>query len=134
MLPSSYIAKDATNNNKVKLPIPIIISRGTNINFDFLYNKLDRITASQKIAPQRLFVNVWRIARNEYVDSSMNHQNWMRWRNRYLKNIKTMEDANVAINTMLTSLNDPYTKFLMTELYTKQKQIASFFLNFFHFF
>ncbi len=93
------------------------------LNFDFLYNKLDKITATQKIAPQRLFVNVWRIARNEYVDSSMNHQNWMKWRNRYLKNIKTMEDANVAINTMLTSLNDPYTKFLMTELYTKQKQI-----------
>lgn len=93
------------------------------LNFNFLYKRLDKITAAQKIAPQRLFVNVWRTVRNEYVDSSMNRQNWMRWRNRYLKNIKTMDDANVAINTMLISLNDPYTKFLMTELYTKQQQI-----------
>lgn len=93
------------------------------LNFNFLYKRLDKITAAQKIAPQRLFINVWRTVRNEYVDSSMNRQNWMRWRNRYLKNIKTMDDANVAINTMLISLNDPYTKFLMTELYTKQQQI-----------
>ena len=93
------------------------------LNFIFLYKRLDKITAAQKIAPQRLFINVWRTVRNEYVDSSMNRQNWMRWRNRYLKNIKTMDDANVAINTMLISLNDPYTKFLMTELYTKQQQI-----------
>ena len=93
------------------------------LNFDFLYKRLNTITSTQNIAPQRLFVNAWRIVRNEYVDSSMNSQNWIRWRNRYLKKIKTIDDANVAINTMLASLNDPYTKFLMTDLYIKQKEV-----------
>ena len=63
------------------------------------------------------------MAENIYVDSSMNKQNWNRWRNRYSKYIKTIEDADVAINSMLLSLNDNYTKFLRSDLFVKQKLI-----------
>ena len=46
-----------------------------------------------------------------------------RWRNRYRKQIKTTEDAAVAINTMLASLNDPYTKFLQSAAFLQQQII-----------
>lgn len=103
--------------------IDLLFMPGQFLNAEFLLKKLDKITAAQKIAPQRLFVHVWRTARNEYFDVSMNSQNWLRWRNRYLKHIKTMEDADIAINSMLASLNDPYTKFLVSDVYSKQKDV-----------
>lgn len=62
--------------------------------------------------PQQLYDNVWRIVNTKYVDETNNQQNWDRWRHKYDAYIKTDEDAYVAIDTMLASLNDPYTKFL----------------------
>lgn len=62
--------------------------------------------------PQQLYEQVWRLVNSKYVDNTNNEQNWKRWKNKYDKVIKTDEDAYVAIETMLTSLNDPYTKFL----------------------
>ena len=94
-----------------------------NPNINFMNNFLKKITASQNIAPQRLFVNAWRITKNSYIDETLNNQDWLRWRTRYVKHIKTMEDANIAINSMLASLNDPYTKFLQSELFSKQKMM-----------
>ncbi len=88
---------------------------------DFIDNTLKKITAVQTIAPERLYVNAWRIIRNSYVDSSLNNQDWNRWLRRYSGKIKTVDDANVAINTMLSSLNDPYSKFLKSEAFAKQK-------------
>ena len=63
-------------------------------------------------APQQLYDNVWKIVNTKYVDQTNNHQDWKRWRHKYDLQIKTDEDAYVAIDTMLASLNDPYTKFL----------------------
>ncbi len=48
----------------------------------------------------------------EYVDDSFNHQDWYRWKDRYKGQLKDPEDAYVAIQTMLASLNDEYTRFL----------------------
>ena len=93
------------------------------INLDIIHKLLQKITISQDIAPQRLFIKAWRITKNSYVDETLNNQNWTRWRNRYIKEIKTIEDANIAINSMLASLNDPYTKFLQSNLFSKQKMI-----------
>ena len=93
------------------------------INFNIIPKTLQKITISQNIAPQRLFINVWRITKNSYVDETLNNQNWIRWRTRYFKHIKTIEDANIAINSMLASLNDPYSKFLQSDLFSKQKMI-----------
>lgn len=59
-----------------------------------------------------LYDQVWKLINSKYVDQSNNHQNWYKWRKKYDSQIKTPEDAYVAISTMLASLNDPYTKFL----------------------
>lgn len=59
-----------------------------------------------------LYDRVWKLINAKYVDRTNNHQEWSKWRNRYDDKIKTDEDAYVAIETMLASLNDPYTKFL----------------------
>lgn len=63
-------------------------------------------------APQDLYDYVWRNVNAKYVDQTNNEQDWYRWRHKYDANIKTPEDAYVAISTMLASLNDPYTRFL----------------------
>jgi carboxyl-terminal processing protease len=62
--------------------------------------------------PVDLYDNVWRLINTKFVDQTNNDQNWSKWRHRYDSAIKTNEDAYVAINTMVASLNDPYTKFL----------------------
>lgn len=63
-------------------------------------------------APSDLYDNVWKLINTKYVDQTGNHQDWSTWRHKYDSKIKTDEDAYVAINTMIASLNDPYTKFL----------------------
>ena len=62
--------------------------------------------------PVDLYDNVWRLINNKFVDQTNNYQDWQQWRHKYDSKIQTNEDAYVAINTMLASLNDPYTKFL----------------------
>lgn len=62
--------------------------------------------------PTDLYDNVWRLINNKFVDQSNNQQDWAKWRHKYDNKIHTNEDAYVAINTMVASLNDPYTKFL----------------------
>ncbi len=63
-------------------------------------------------SPVDLYDNVWRLINNKFVDQSNNNQNWAKWRHKYDSKILTNEDAYVAINTMVASLNDPYTRFL----------------------
>ena len=62
--------------------------------------------------PTDLYDQVWRLINSKFVDQTNNDQNWAKWRHKYDNQIKTNEDAYVAINTMVASLNDPYTKFL----------------------
>ena len=62
----------------------------------------------------------WRITKNKYYDPTMNNQDWERWNRRYVDKIKTQEDANVAIDSMIASLNDPYTQYLDREEYKEQ--------------
>ena len=59
-----------------------------------------------------LYDNVWRLVNTKFVDQTNNAQDWSKWRHKYDNKIQTNEDAYVAINTMIASLNDPYTKFL----------------------
>ncbi len=62
--------------------------------------------------PVELYDNVWRLINSKYVDQTNNEQDWLKWRHKYDNVLKTEEDAYVAIDTMIASLNDPYTKFL----------------------
>lgn len=67
---------------------------------------------SAEIEPQKLFDKTWKVISKEYYEPSLNHQDWARWRERYHNKIKTDDDARVAIDTMIASLNEPYTRFM----------------------
>lgn len=73
-----------------------------------------------QISAQKLFDKSWLTIKNEYYDPSFNHQHWSRWKNHYQGKIKTEEDAKVAIETMLASLDDPYSRFLTREEFAEQ--------------
>lgn len=66
----------------------------------------------QASTPAELYDNVWRLINTKYVDQTNNEQDWGKWRHKYDHVLRTEQDAYVAIDTMVASLNDPYTKFL----------------------
>lgn len=72
------------------------------------------------VSPKKLFLNSWKIVKKRYYDSTLNKQDWDRWKERYLDKIETENDAHLAINTMLASLDDPYSRFLNTSEYSEQ--------------
>ena len=67
---------------------------------------------SEEIPPQKLFDKTWRIISKEYYEPTLNHQDWLRWKYRYHGKIKTDDDARIAIDSMIASLNEPYTRFM----------------------
>ena len=85
----------------------------------FLEVEQQKINTSQ-VSPQKLFDTTWQTIKNEYYDPSFNKQAWARWKNHYRGKIKTEEDAKVAIDTMLASLDDPYSRFLTKEDFAEQ--------------
>lgn len=78
-----------------------------------------RINTTQ-VSPQRLFDHSWQVVKNEYYDPNFNDQYWLRWKNHYRGKIKTLDDAKVAIESMLASLNDPYSRYLNQEEFEQQ--------------
>lgn len=60
----------------------------------------------------QLFNEAWRTVSLEFVDGSYNGQDWRRWEHRYDNKIKDDADVKVAIDTMLASLGDHYTRYL----------------------
>lgn len=80
----------------------------------------DDLINTEHVSSQKLFDNIWRVIKNNYYDSKLNKQDWNRWKKHYKDKIKTDEDANVAINTMLESLDDPYSRYLDKENYSEQ--------------
>ena len=73
-----------------------------------------------------LFIESWIDVRDVSFTTNLDHQNWYYWKDRYLDKLNTKEDAYVAIDTMLSSLDDPYTRFLTPEQLEEQNMnIAS---------
>lgn len=73
------------------------------------------LITNEKVHPQKLFDKVWKIINKDFYESNLNHQNWSRWKNHYHGKIKTDDDAKVAIDSMIASLDEQYTKFMTTE-------------------
>lgn len=100
----------------------------------FLFNKIlmgdfstvssvvdtDSLLNKKQVSSQKLVDNTWKIIKNNFYDSNLNDQNWNRWKKHYEGKIKTDDDANVAINTMLESLDDPYSRYLDKKNYSDQ--------------
>ena len=92
-----------------------------NVNNNTLYSMdTGELVNHEHVSSQRLFDNVWQTVKNNYYDPSMNHQSWSRWKEHYRGKIKTDDDAKVAIDTMLASLDDPYSKYMDKREYSDQ--------------
>lgn len=75
-------------------------------------------TAYALTEEQRLFNEAWRIVNRAYIDDTFNHQNWWLMRQRALSKPLADRDATYdAIQQMLASLNDPFTRLLKPEQY-----------------
>ena len=77
-----------------------------------MYFSGQRIYNDEYMHPQKFFDKTWRVIAKDYYEPTLNHQDWIKWKNRYQGKIKTDEDARVAIDTMIASLNEPYTRFM----------------------
>lgn len=71
-------------------------------------------------SPQALYDEVWKLINSRYVNVDKNGQEWNIWRHRYDNVIETDQDAYVAIETMLASLDDRYTRFLNPEEFAEE--------------
>ncbi|MCF4966307.1 carboxyl-terminal processing protease CtpA [Nostoc sp. CMAA1605] len=81
--------------------------------FSTLIQPADALTEEQKLVSE-----VWRIVNHAYLDDTFNHQNWSAVRQKALeKPFKDQKAAYVAIQNMLKSLDDPFTRFLDPEQY-----------------
>ncbi len=67
---------------------------------------------------QKILSESWRIINRAYVDDSFNHQNWWSIREQLLRQpFKTREDTYDAIEKMLATLDDPFTRLLRPDQY-----------------
>ena len=125
--------KFCSNLNKSTLKQFLLVLIGVFILFLISYNnykikQIKRISSiseiniinDDKVPPKELFNSCWQIVKTNYYNNSLNNQNWNRWKKRYINKIRTQEDAYVAINTMLASLNDSYSKFMSEEEFSAQ--------------
>lgn len=63
-------------------------------------------------SPVALYHHVWQLIKERYYDPTFNAQKWNRWEHKYDKYLKTLPDSRKAIETMLASLGDRYTRYL----------------------
>jgi carboxyl-terminal processing protease len=67
---------------------------------------------------QKIFSQAWRIVSQAYLDDSFNHQNWWLLRENALKQrLDNREATYTAIQKMLASLDDPFTRLLKPNQY-----------------
>ncbi|KAL6911239.1 hypothetical protein ACP4OV_000044 [Aristida adscensionis] len=64
-----------------------------------------------------LFLEAWRAVDRAYYDKSFNGQSWFRYRENALRNepMNTRQETYAAIKKMLSTLDDPFTRFLEPE-------------------
>ncbi|XP_020112924.1 carboxyl-terminal-processing peptidase 2, chloroplastic isoform X2 [Ananas comosus] len=64
-----------------------------------------------------LFLEAWRTVDRAYYDKTFNGQSWFRYRETALRNepMNTREETYAAIKKMLSTLDDPFTRFLEPE-------------------
>ncbi len=91
-----------------------------NVNRPMLPNDSEEMINHEHVSSQKLFDNVWDTVRENYYDATMNHQIWGRWKEHYRGKIKTDEDVKVAVQTMLESLDDPYSRYMSKAEYADQ--------------
>jgi carboxyl-terminal processing protease len=67
---------------------------------------------------QKLLLQSWRIVNQSYLDETLNHQNWWKLREKFIqKPLRDREETYTAIEEMLATLDDPFTRLLRPEQY-----------------
>ncbi|MGF1488970.1 MAG: carboxyl-terminal processing protease CtpA [Prochloraceae cyanobacterium] len=75
-------------------------------------------SASAFTEEQKLVLQSWRIVNQAYVDETFNNQNWWFLRQKFLKrDLRDREVAYQAVEEMLGTLDDPYTRLLRPQEY-----------------
>lgn len=85
-------------------------------------HELEEETKYPEVPPMKLYDKVWKIIKTDYVDQHYNHQDWDIWRHRYDDYLETREDSYKAIETMIASLGDRYTRFLDRKEFEEEKE------------
>jgi carboxyl-terminal processing protease len=72
--------------------------------------------------PKAIVDEAWQIVNAEYVDGTFNNSNWGKVREEYLgKEYKSKEEAYKAVRQMLSTLKDPYTRFMDPKAYSSMQ-------------
>lgn len=67
---------------------------------------------------QKLVLQSWRLINQAYIDETFNHQNWWLIRQKYLKKpLSNRDETYKAIEEMLSTLDEPFTRLLRPEQY-----------------
>jgi carboxyl-terminal processing protease len=67
---------------------------------------------------QKLLLQSWRLVNQSYLDETFNQQNWWAIRQKFLKRrLANREETYEAIEEMLATLNEPFTRLLRPEQY-----------------
>lgn len=66
-------------------------------------------------SPVLAYHKAWQSVRDYYFDKTFNGQEWARWEHKYDKHLNTGEDVHYAIDTMLASLGDKYTRHVLSD-------------------
>jgi carboxyl-terminal processing protease len=85
----------------------------------------DAQSAAKAVSPDALYHHVWEIISERFYEPTYNGQTWTRWEHRYDKKLHTLEDARKAIETMLASLNDRYTRYLDPTAFEGEKEMIA---------
>jgi len=72
-------------------------------------------------SPDRLYAAVWALVKEDFYDNSYKGQDWKRWEKKYEGKLTDMDSAHKAIETMLASLGDRYTRFLDQDAFDDEK-------------
>lgn len=103
----------------MKKSITIYLFLVTTVAFQLLVPGLAE--TSEKENYIQIYDKVWQIIEKDYVDSTYNSQNWTIWRHRYDEYLENDKDVYKAIETMVASLGDRYTRFLDKESFKEEK-------------
>ncbi len=82
---------------------------------------VSRLILGQSTNPEHIYDSVWMLIEEDFFDDTYNGQDWKRWRHKYDGKLTNLDDAHKAVETMLASLGDRYTRFLDKEAFTEEK-------------
>ena len=115
---------------KLLLTVPMFLTASF-AGANSLYGREVTENASEKpvlktptVQPAQLYTHVWQLIKDDFCPAtanSFNGQDWERWEHRYDNKLETLDDAHVAIASMLASLGDRYTRFLDREAFDDEK-------------